>query len=197
MAQLAEGPDGKPLLTVASAADLSSWLAAEPARQTGVWLLRPRRASPGDPLPYERLVVELLRHGWIDSTVKLLDERHAVQWIAPRRKGSVWSQSNKDRVAALEAEDGLAPAGAAVVARARADGSWTLLDGPERLEVPADLAAALAGDQVAAAGFAASPASTRKMYLGQIALAKTPATRARRIADTVRRSAEGWRPGRV
>jgi uncharacterized protein YdeI (YjbR/CyaY-like superfamily) len=190
------GPDGKPLLTVDSAADLRGWLATEHARTRGVWLVRarPRSARVAD-VPYDDVLDELLAFGWIDSTIKVLDEERAMLWISPRRKGSVWSRPNKERVARLVERQRMAPAGLAAVERARQDGTWSVLDGPENLEVPDDLAAALAADPVAQASFAAFPPSARKNYLGYVATARTATTRARRIADVVERSAQNRRPG--
>ncbi len=186
MAHVEQGPDGKPLLTVADEADLRAWLGAEGGRTDGVWLVQGRPGSDLPRIPYEQVITELLRAGWIDSTARPLDAQRGLLWISPRRKGSVWSGPNKARIARLRAEGGLLPAGQAVVDRAVADGTWTVLDGPERLEVPDDLAAALAAepDEVQQA-YAALSASARKLLLSQIALAKTAATRARRVAAAV------------
>lgn len=75
--------------------------------------------------------------------------------------------------------------------RAKSDGSWTVLDDIDALRVPPDLAAALAADPVARAAFDTWTASAKKVALWWIASAQRPATRARRIAETVRRAAGG------
>ncbi|NIR42059.1 MAG: hypothetical protein GWN07_40260, partial [Actinobacteria bacterium] len=66
------------------------------------------------------------------------------------------------------------------------DGSWARSDDIEALIVPADLAAALDADPEAKAGYEALSDSTKKQYLWWIASAKRPATRAGRIAETIR-----------
>jgi uncharacterized protein YdeI (YjbR/CyaY-like superfamily) len=196
VASVSDGPDGKPMLFVVSTEDLRSWLAGEHRRPTGVWLVQGRPGSSVPRLPYEELIESLLSFGWIDASVRTLDAERSLLWVSPRRKGSVWSLPNKERVARLEAAGRLETAGREVIERAKADGSWTILDGAERLEVPDDLAAAFAeADPVARATFDAFPASVRKAYLTQIALARTAATRQRRIEDTVARSAANRRPG--
>ncbi len=194
MARLEDGPDGKPLLTVADAADLRGWLAAEHGRGSGVWLVQGRPGSDLPRLPYEELIAELLCYGWIDASVRTLDAQRSLLWVSPRRKGSVWSGPNKRRVAALQAEGRMLPAGQAVVDRAKDDGTWTVLDGPEALEVPEDLAAALDADPAVRASYEAFPPSARKLLLSQVALAKTPATRARRVAAAVAAARENRRP---
>ena len=85
------------------------------------------------------------------------------------------------------------PAGLAVIERAKADGSWTLLDSVERLEVPGDLAAALAANPAAGANFAAFPPSARKQLLAWVVTAKRPDTRTRRVAEVVEASARNER----
>ena len=194
MAELAAAPDGKDMLTVDDAADLERWLAVEHARPTGVWLVRARPGSDVRALDYEDMIAVLLCYGWIDAVIKSLDERRSLLWISPRRKGSVWSRPNKERVERLEAAGRLRPAGQAVIDRAKADGSWTVLDSAENLEVPDDLAAALDATPQARTNFDAYPPSVRKGFLGSIAMAKTPATRTRRIEVTVRMAAANERP---
>lgn len=195
MARLETAPDGKPLLTVTDQADLLAWLEAEHTRPSGVWLVRPRRGSGLPELDYEQMICALLAYGWIDAVIRKLDDRRAILWVSPRRKGSVWSTPNKQRVARLETEGAMRPAGRAAVERAQADGSWTVMDGPDRLEVPPDLASALDTNPTARANFDAFPPSVRRVYLGNIALAKTEPTRQRRIKDTVARSEANLRPG--
>lgn len=194
MARLEDGPDGKPLLSVADAADLGAWLAAQEGRTNGVWLVQGRPGSDLPRLPYEEMIAELLAAGWIDASVRTLDEQRSLLWVSPRRKGSVWSGPNKQRVARLQAQGRMLPAGQAVVDRAMADGTWTVLDGPEALEVPDDLAAALDADPAVRASYEAFPPSSRKLLLSQIALAKTPATRAKRVQAAVVAARENRRP---
>jgi uncharacterized protein YdeI (YjbR/CyaY-like superfamily) len=109
----------------------------------------------------------------------------------PRLRG--WSAVNKARVARLEAAGAMRPAGAAAVAAARADGSWSLLDAVETLVPPADLVAALAAEPPAAERFAAFPRSVRRGILEWIAQARRPETRAARIAETAGLAALGLR----
>lgn len=195
MALLHTAPDGKPMLTVDDAADLLAWLEDEHRRASGVWLVRARPNSDHPAVAYDDVIDALLCYGWVDASVRILDERRSLLWISPRRTGSVWSRPNKQRVARLEKQGRLHPAGRAAIDRAQADGSWTVLDGPENLEVPDDLAAALDADPTAQANFAAFPPSARKAYLANIAMATSPQTRQRRIARVVERSAANLRPG--
>ena len=139
------------------------------------------------------MVEEALCFGWIDSKAMTLDEERAGMWMSPRKPQSAWSQSNKERVARLERAGRLRPAGIAAIARAKESGAWTLLDSVEALEVPADLAAALARDRDAERHFRAFPPSARKRILFWIASAKREETRRRRVEETVRLAARNER----
>lgn len=183
-----------PRLPVESVAEFADWLAANHASANGVWLVTWRRAT-GRPRPaYDELVVEALRYGWVDSTARTLDDERTMQRFSPRRPGSGWAKPNKERIARLESEGRLEPAGAAVVEAARADGSWSLLDSVEALEVPDDLDAALDAEPYAREGWDAFPPSVRKQYLGWIVQAKRPETRERRVTQTATKAARGERP---
>jgi uncharacterized protein YdeI (YjbR/CyaY-like superfamily) len=87
----------------------------------------------------------------------------------------------------------MAPAGLAKVEAAQRDGSWNSLDAVEALDVPPDLAAALAANPPAADYFAAFPRSAKRAILAWIVQAKRPETRARRIQETARLAAANIR----
>jgi uncharacterized protein YdeI (YjbR/CyaY-like superfamily) len=93
----------------------------------------------------------------------------------------------------------MAQAGIAAVERAISNGTWEVLDAVERLQVPADLEAALDAAPPAAECWAAFPRSTRRGILEWIALAKRPETRAARVEETALLAARNeranqWRP---
>ena len=121
-----------------------AWLAEHHARSSGVWLVQWKTRTGRPAIPYEEAVEEALCWGWIDGTNRSLDDERRMLWYAPRRKGSIWARTNRERVARLEAEGRMTPAGRAVVERAKGDGTWTIIESAEALIVPDDLAAELA-----------------------------------------------------
>lgn len=173
-----------------------AWLAEHHATSPGVWLAVGKKGGTRTSLTYEQAVEEAVAFGWIDSTVRRLDEHRFRQLFTPRRPGGNWAASNKARVAKLLAEGRMQPAGRAVVEAAKADGSWNLLDDVEALVIPADLADALASDPSAASGFDRLPDSARKQLLYWIGSARRPETRARRIQSTVEAAVAGRMPPR-
>lgn len=179
-------------ISAADAAAWRAWLEQNHERTAGVWLLSVRGRSTG--VGYDDAVRQALCFGWIDGPVRTFDDTTVGQWFSPRRRGSGWAATNKVRIAELEASGQMAPAGVRVLEAARADGSWTVLDGPEAGIEPPELTAALDAVPAARENWDAFPKSVKKFGLTHIAMAKRPETRAARIARIVADAAEGKRP---
>ncbi|HEY1409732.1 MAG TPA: YdeI/OmpD-associated family protein [Promineifilum sp.] len=176
-----------------------AWLEGNHTRAEGIWLISYKKAAGKPTLPYEAAVEEALCFGWIDGQAKTLDDKRAMLWYAPRKMGSGWARTNKERVERLIAEGRMAPAGLAKVEAAKADGSWTLLDAVENLEVPDDLTREFDRYPDARAHWEAFPRSAKRAILVWIVQAKRPETRAKRVEETARLAqknvqANQWRP---
>ncbi|HYI58638.1 MAG TPA: YdeI/OmpD-associated family protein [Microlunatus sp.] len=178
----------------ADLADWHDWLAGHHADASGIWLVTPRRLPAGSDLTYENCVREALCWGWIDGQVKTLDETRALQRWARRSPRSGWSRSNKIRLAELEPTGRIQPAGRAVIEAAKASGMWAVFDSVEDLIEPPELAAALDAVPQARLHWDGFPPSARKQGLAQVALAKQPETKTRRIQLIVDKAARGERP---
>jgi uncharacterized protein YdeI (YjbR/CyaY-like superfamily) len=176
-------------------ADWRDWLEVHHDRSPGVWVIQWRTATGRRRLSYEELVEEALCFGWIDSTMRRLDDERSMITMTPRRPRSGWSRSNKDRVERLSLEGRMTEAGLRTVEAAKRNGSWEALDDVDAMVVPDDLVAALAADERARLHFEGFPPSTRKAILYWIKSAKRAETRARRIAETVRLAADNRSPG--
>jgi uncharacterized protein YdeI (YjbR/CyaY-like superfamily) len=168
-----------------------AWLSGNHEREAGVWLITWRRHTGKADLSYEDAVTEALRFGWIDSKGSALDGDRTMLWFSPRRKGSAWSAPNKRRIARLVREARMAPAGAAMVEAAKADGSWSRLDEVLKLTVPDDLAAAFARHAGSHEQWEAFPPSARRAILEWIVQARREPTRAKRVEETARLAARG------
>ena len=169
------------------------WLAAYLATSGSVWVVLWKKGSSGPWMSNDDVVEEAIAHGWIDSLPRKLDAERSLLLLSPRKPGSAWSAVNKARAGRMLALGLMAPAGLAALERSKADGTWTKLDAVEALEIPPDLAAALAALPPAAETCAAVPRSVKRGILEWILQAKTPETRAKRIAGTSREAREGRR----
>lgn len=185
--------DDAPQVFADDRATWRAWLRANHATSSGAWLVtwRPRAGRVG--LDYDAAVEEALCFGWVDSTAGRVDDERGKLYFAPRKPRSAWASTNKVRVERLIAEGRMAPAGLAAIERAKANGSWEILDAVERLEVPEDLAAALEVRPPAAVNFAGFPPSARKQLLGWVAVARKPETRAGRITTIAEAAARNER----
>lgn len=171
-----------------------TWLTENHTRDDGIWLITFKKSSGMPSMGYDASVEEALCFGWIDSRTKGLDDERSMLWFAPRRKGSNWSKSNKDRVAKLTKAGLMMPPGIAKVEAAKQDGTWTALDAIERLEIPPDLAEAFSDHPGSAKNFDAFPRWVKRATLEWISTAKRPTTRKRRIYETARLAQNNERP---
>lgn len=173
-----------PRVTAKTAAEWRRWLRDHHDIEPGAWLVVHRRITGKPAVEYDDAVREALCYGWIDSVVKPLDDERTISLYTPRKAGSGWSRSNKERLKELIAQGRMSAAGLAKVQAAKKDGSWTLLDSVEALTLPPELKKALG-----AAGlkqFAALSTSRKREHLRALVTAKRPETRAKRVADVVR-----------
>jgi uncharacterized protein YdeI (YjbR/CyaY-like superfamily) len=180
-----ESPNGKEVLIPGERADWRGWLAANPDRSEGAWLVYRKRSSDLEGPTYDDLVEEALCFGWIDSVTRRVDEDRMIQWFSPRRPGGLWSALNKERIERLERDGLMTAPGRSVIDRAKADGSWSQTDQVDALVIPSDLEAAFDNTPEARAAYERLPNAAKKQLLWAIYSAKRPETRARRLADVI------------
>jgi uncharacterized protein YdeI (YjbR/CyaY-like superfamily) len=182
-----------PTLILPDADAWRAWLAEHHEESAGVWLVLAKKGvEQPTSVTYDQALEEALCHGWIDGQTKRRDESTYQQRFTRRRARSPWSQRNVGIVERLLAEGRMHPAGIAEVERAKADGRWdAALAGPAAMEVPPDLASALAAEPKASEMFEALTSRNRYAVLHRIATAKRAETRERRIRQFVEMLARG------
>lgn len=103
------------LLDIGTRAELYQWYLDHHDSTPDFWL-RVNRAR--DPYPgvvhYVDAVEVALCFGWIDSTMKRIDDGKPVQHFTPRRKGGNWCERNLERCRRLVKLGEMTPAGLAV-----------------------------------------------------------------------------------
>ena len=176
--------------------DWRDWLATHHADSPGVWLIYYKKHTGIARIAYDDAVEEALCFGWIDSTVRRLDNQRFCQKFVPRRARSSWSFLNRVRAEKLMASGDMTPAGMEKIEAARASGEWdkALQDRVDR-PVPPEMKKALDADARAAAEFRRLTPTQRKYFVGWVAKAKKPETRERRAAKAVELLREGKRLG--
>lgn len=168
------------------------WLDAHHGDHPGVWLVLHKKGGCTTALTYEQALDEALCFGWIDGQVARRDDESYRQRFTPRRPRSAWSARNVGHVERLTRAGRMRPAGLAAVDAARPDGRWeSAYRGQASMEVPPDLARALAADPAAAATFEELDSANRYAIVYRLGAVKRPETRERRLAEYVAMLARG------
>lgn len=96
--------------------ELRQWLEHNHKTEKECWVIVKRgRPKNDDTFWYIDAVEEAMCFGWIDSTTKKLDNGITAQRLAPRKKGSLWSELNKERCRRMEKLGRMTDAGRAVL----------------------------------------------------------------------------------
>jgi uncharacterized protein YdeI (YjbR/CyaY-like superfamily) len=188
-------PNPRKIKSFRTAAAFETWLSKNHARESELWLKMHKKASGLPSVTYKEALDVALCWGWIDGLKKSFDERSFLQRFTPRKAKSMWSQVNRDHIARLTEAGRMTPHGQCHVDAAKADGRWAAAYAPIRLSteagVPDDLRVAISKN---------ARASRTYKRLGRMNLfaltfrtnqMKTPAGRAKKIADLVAMLARG------
>ena len=174
--------------------DWRNWLKKNHIELDSIWLIFYRKNSPRHNLSWSDAVDEALCFGWIDSTRKTRDEESYTQYFCKRKPKSNWSRVNKEKVKVLIEQDLMQEAGFKSIAIAKENGSWTILDKVEALEVPDDLHAAFAKHQGSGEFFDSLSKSAKKNLLYWVISAKRPETRQKRIGEIAENASNKMKP---
>ena len=170
-------------------AAFATWLRANHARETEVWLKVHKKGSGLPTVTCAQALDVALCWGWIDGIRKALDERSFLQRYTPRRTRSVWSQINRDNVARLTAAGRMTPHGQRQGDAAKADGRWDAAHAPIRKATEAtihdDLRAAIEAHPRARKTFRTLGRQNLFALAFRTNNMKTPAGRAKKIAALV------------
>ncbi len=162
------------------------WLHENHHLSKGVYLIFYRVSSEFESMRWEEAVQVALCYGWIDSTVRKVDDERRKQAFGPRKDKSVWSKVNKKYVEKLIAENLMHETGLKKIEIAKQNGSWQSLDAVENLEIPSDLQLAFNSNSAAYTNYQNFSFHYRKSYLYWLNQAKREETRTIRIAEIIR-----------
>ena len=85
------------------------WLSENFRTEKEIWLVFPMKAAGEDSISYNDAVEEALCFGWIDSTVRKMDDTHRMQRFTPRKNFGYYSQLNIERLRSLRDEGKIHP----------------------------------------------------------------------------------------
>ena len=174
-------------LYVANRDDWRAWLEKNHASETEVWLIYYKKHSGQPRIPYDDAVEEALCFGWIDSTVRSIDEDRYAQRFTPRRKNSQWSELNKRRVRKLFKEGRMTEAGLSKVSAEVLDGGDDSASEAKKKElvIPRYVEKAFRANRAAWENFKRLAPSYRRNYVMWITDAKREETREKRLRESI------------
>lgn len=140
-------PDPNNIKSFRDAKAFETWLRANHAKATELWLKIHKKGSGLPSVTNDEAIDIAICWGWIDGLRKGFDEQSFLQRFTPRKGRSIWSQINRDRVARLIAAGRMTPHGQRHIDAAKADGRWDAAYAPIRSSsaetIPPDLRAAI------------------------------------------------------
>ena len=184
-------PTDLPVQHFRNVAAWEKWLAANVGKP-GMWLKIAKKDSGIASVSYPEALEVALCHGWIDGLKKSLDAQFFLQRFTPRKPRSLWSKINVDKVEALVAAGRMQAGGLSEIEAAKADGRWDVAyHGPARMEVPPELAAALAKNRKAKAFFETLDRTNRYAFCWRVQTAVKAETKQVRVEKFVAMLARG------
>lgn len=174
--------------------EFRTWLEANYNCGEGVWLVFDKTEAKKTLTAVEALE-EALCYGWIDGQIKSIDDTHYIKYFKERRKGSMWSERNKNIVAKLTAQGKMSEPGLKKISQAKNDGTW---ETPEKEPVSAvtvnDLENALKDNPLAHENYIKMAPSARRGYAMHYLAAKSEETRIKRLHEIADRLEKNLKP---
>ena len=161
------------------------WLLEHHKSYTGVYLIMYKIEANEPSMRWEEAVKIALCFGWIDSTVKRIDNKRRKQLFTPRKAKSTWSKLNKSYIPDLIKNKLMHQSGIDVIQLAKESGSWSALDEVDQGIIPPDLATAFTKNPIAHKHYQNFKPSYQRSYLYWLWMAKRPATRIKRIEEII------------
>jgi len=146
-----------------------AWLSKHHDTEKEIWLVYYRKDSGKPRIPYNHAVEEALCYGWIDSTLKKIDQESFAQRFSPRRPASKLSEMNKERIRRLIARKKMTAAGLSAIQHVFDPTSVKIGErSSTRLTVAPDILKALKDDAQTWKNFQRFPASYKRIRIGWI-----------------------------
>ncbi|KYK23480.1 hypothetical protein AYK24_07495 [Thermoplasmatales archaeon SG8-52-4] len=173
--------------------DWRAWLEKNYDKKKEIWLIYYKKHTKKKTIPYDDAVEEALCFGWIDSTVKRIDDEKHVQRYTPRNLNSIWSENNIARVKKMIKEGKMKKEGLEKYNYGMKNNLIAPLT-DKKIKTPEDFQKALKNNDKAFENFSSLAPSYKIMYIYWILGAKRKETRERRIKKAVKLLSENKRP---
>lgn len=162
------------------------WLEKHHSTAKEIWLIYYRKSANKPRIPYDEAVEEALCFGWIDGQAKGIDEEKFAQRFTPRRKGSNWSELNKERVRMLIKKGKMTGAGLMAFPHEHKASA---------VKIPTDVLKALKANKEAWENFQHFPESYKRVRIAYIVSSGLPEQKPKRLAHFIKMTAKNKKFG--
>jgi uncharacterized protein YdeI (YjbR/CyaY-like superfamily) len=169
-------------LEITSASELRNWLEINHTQKESIWLVTYKKEIADKYVSVSEILDEILCFGWIDGIRRKVDNEKTMQLISPR-KVQHWTKTYKVRFAKLEKVRKMTDAGRKSVEVSKQAGLWDFMNDVDNLIKPQDFENELDKYSEAKNNWDNFGASSKRFMLRYIKIAKTPATRTKRISE--------------
>lgn len=173
--------------------ELRAWFVAHHETAGELWVGFHKKGTGTPSVTWPEAVDEALCVGWIDGVRKGIDAASYMIRFTPRKPGSIWSAVNIARVAELEGQGRMRPAGLAAFARRSEAKSVVYAYEQETPQLDADSERQFRANATAWDYFQAQAPSYQRSATWWIVSAKQAATRRKRLATLIADSEQGRR----
>ncbi len=157
------------------------WLKKNRDIEREIWLVYYNKKSGKTRIAYNDAVEVALCFGWIDSTVKKIDEFSLAQRFTPRNPKSGYSQANIERLRRLAAEGRVIPAVRKEVEAVLA----------KKFVFPPDIMAKIKANKIAWDNFRKFSPAYQRIRVGYVESARShPAEFEKRLANLIKKSGQ-------
>jgi len=171
---------------------LRKWLKINHDKSPGVWMVFYKKASNKKCISYREALEEALCFGWIDSTVKGVDDEQYLRKFTPRINTSNWSDVNKKIVAVLINEGRMTEAGLRKIdvyvktGKLKWDNKREQRSKEDKVfEIPEFILKEFSINEPALSNFNNLALSYKKIYVGWITSAKRDETIQKRLQESI------------
>ena len=177
-------------ITIKSREQWRKWLKENHLKEEKVFLISYKKHTGKDSINHRTQMEEAICFGWIDTTIKKIDEDKYGRYFVKRKTTANWSKNTLSYGAELYKNKKMSAFGKKMYLMGKKKGAMDK-NIPDTPDVPTDLKKAFTKNKKAKAGFENYSDSVRKSYLRWLFRAKRQETRDKRIHQIVTASAKG------
>jgi uncharacterized protein YdeI (YjbR/CyaY-like superfamily) len=171
-----------------------AWLKKNHKKESKVNLIKYKKHTKKPSLSHHESMEEAICFGWIDTTIKRLDEARYQNTFVKRNKNSRWSNATLGYAKDLIKKGMMSPFGLKIFKEGL---KKPVIDHnlPRNPKIPKDLKQALETNKRAKQNFNNMAPSYKRFYIYRVKTAKREETRKKRINEVLKRAKENKKPG--